>query len=552
MPSTLERPAIRWAFFLAVLLAEIIALTTRYEVPDTLLPREGDTINFAKWMFDLSKNYWQATLWVIGSCMMILTPHYKTILGEFATHLQGYRWSVWLTLHLLTFAAFVVVTDLIFEKPTNPGHLTASWFSVWFSLAGTTFILWLLALAPSKFWLWLTHEKRQYLLVGILVGICIWVLVEMLVEQKEPLPQKELWFFLSGYTLQLVYRILVWFYSDLVYQPEALVVGTTTFPVEIGHFCSGIEGILLICFFLAIYIWLFKKDLRFPQIFWLFPLGMLAIWLANAVRIAMLIVIGTSFSHEIAERGFHMEAGWIAFVLIAIGAITISHRMKFFSANSNQNIAFSGFNSLATALLVPLLVQMAALMVTSALSSGFDWLYPLRIVIVIASLCYFRAIYTKLDWKWTWQSPMIGVAVFIAWMALEPNSQGGGVTLLQSLEKMPWGWAIVWLVSRAFGSVIVVPLVEEFAFRGYLIRKLIANDFENVPAGSFTWISFIISSLLFGLLHDRWLAGTLAGMGYAIALYRRGHLGDAVVAHMTTNALIAVVVLTQGRWGLWG
>ncbi len=42
-----------------------------------------------------------------------------------------------------------------------------------------------------------------------------------------------------------------------------------------------------------------------------------------------------------------------------------------------------------------------------------------------------------------------------------------------------------------------------------------------------------------------------AGMGYALALYRRGQLGDAVMAHMTTNALIAVVVLVDGRWSLW-
>jgi membrane protease YdiL (CAAX protease family) len=40
-------------------------------------------------------------------------------------------------------------------------------------------------------------------------------------------------------------------------------------------------------------------------------------------------------------------------------------------------------------------------------------------------------------------------------------------------------------------------------------------------------------------------------MGYALALYRRGQLGDAVIAHMTTNALIALFVLTQAKWSLW-
>jgi hypothetical protein len=55
----------------------------------------------------------------------------------------------------------------------------------------------------------------------------------------------------------------------------------------------------------------------------------------------------------------------------------------------------------------------------------------------------------------------------------------------------------------------------------------------------------------FGLLHGRWFAGTLAGMAYAAALYRRGHMGEAVYAHMTTNALIAAYVLRIGRWSMW-
>src|SRR2546425_434021 len=60
------------------------------------------------------------------------------------------------------------------------------------------------------------------------------------------------------------------------------------------------------------------------------------------------------------------------------------------------------------------------------------------------------------------------------------------------------------------------------AFRGYLIRKLVSPAFETVRPGHFTWLSFVASSLLFGALHGRWLAGTLAGMAYAAALYRRG------------------------------
>ena len=79
--------------------------------------------------------------------------------------------------------------------------------------------------------------------------------------------------------------------------------------------------------------------------------------------------------------------------------------------------------------------------------------------------------------------------------------------------------------------MIVVPLAEELAFRGYLTRRLIADDFQAVPEGRFTGPSFLVSSLLFGLLHQRWLAGTIAGMAYALVYYRRGKLIDAIAAH---------------------
>jgi CAAX prenyl protease-like protein len=110
----------------------------------------------------------------------------------------------------------------------------------------------------------------------------------------------------------------------------------------------------------------------------------------------------------------------------------------------------------------------------------------------------------------------------------------------------------VWLVFRVIGSVIAVPFAEELAFRGYLMRRLISADWNDIPTTRFTWISLLVSSALFGALHPgRWLAGTLAGVLFAIALYRRGNVLDAVVAHAMANALIAAYVLSTGSWGLW-
>ena len=53
-------------------------------------------------------------------------------------------------------------------------------------------------------------------------------------------------------------------------------------------------------------------------------------------------------------------------------------------------------------------------------------------------------------------------------------------TLPTSLAEIPAGLAAVWLLVRVLGSVITVPMAEELAFRGYLLRRLIAANFDDL------------------------------------------------------------------------
>ena len=85
----------------------------------------------------------------------------------------------------------------------------------------------------------------------------------------------------------------------------------------------------------------------------------------------------------------------------------------------------------------------------------------------------------------------------------------------------------------------MVPLVEELAFRGYINAETGARDFENVPLGHFTWLRSSCPCLI-RRVPCRWVEA-LAGR----AMRSRSPawtLADAVLAHMTTNALIATYV----------
>jgi CAAX prenyl protease-like protein len=97
-----------------------------------------------------------------------------------------------------------------------------------------------------------------------------------------------------------------------------------------------------------------------------------------------------------------------------------------------------------------------------------------------------------------------------------------------------------------------VPIAEELAFRGYLLRRLIRPDFDEVPFSQITVLSIILSSAAFGLMHGQhWIAGIVAGLAYALVLKWRGRIGDAVAAHAISNLMLAAWVLARGDWARW-
>jgi hypothetical protein len=66
---------------------------------------------------------------------------------------------------------------------------------------------------------------------------------------------------------------------------------------------------------------------------------------------------------------------------------------------------------------------LATTMIAGAFSSGFDWLYPLRVFAVAIVLWLFRRSYAGLRSTWSWAPVAIGSLAFAVWMALEPVPQ---------------------------------------------------------------------------------------------------------------------------------
>ena len=107
------------------------------------------------------------------------------------------------------------------------------------------------------------------------------------------------------------------------------------------------------------------------------------------------------------------------------------------------------------------------------------------------------------------------------------------------------------IALRLFGLAVVVPLMEELFWRGFLMRFLIAEPFTSVPIGTYTRSSFIIVTLAFVAAHPEILAALVWGAAINLLLYRTKNLWACVAMHATTNALLGAYILATGSWHLW-
>ena len=443
--------------------------------------------------------------------------------------------------HLSALYVFVQISSRIFGSAVSPAE--APWsVTAWFLVGATVLVSWALAFLGK--WPAASSERANRALAAGAVGLGVLAWLGSYLSEA-------LWRTFAGYTFSIAAAVLRLVYDDVVSRPERLVLGTRGFRVNIAPTCSGLEGVGLLLGFLGIYLWLFRRELRFPAALVLLPIGAVSIWLLNALRIVVLIVIGSSGWREIALGGFHSQAGWLTFNAVALGFVAVVNRSGWF-AKSLEDAPTRPAQDSTAPYLAPFVVVLATAMVTGAFSSGIDWLYPLRVVAGAWVLWTFRRHYMHLGWSLSWRAVAIGVVTFGTWLVLVPAGPTARDGWPAALNAAPIHWAAAWLLFRIVGYTIVVPLVEELAFRAYLTRRLMGPDVDRLPLGVFTWWSFAISSVLFGLLHGSfWVAGTMAGMSFALALRQRRALGDAVVAHATVNGLIAIYVLATGRWSVW-
>ncbi len=457
------------------------------------------------------------------------------------------RWAI---VHGLLLAPFFYLSSVLYTPYVPFTAMAVLWHLVAVALTVALFA----ALAPRSVWIAVLRKTGGLPLFAIVPAAAAVAVINL---------SQMLWEPAAEITFRLVKLLLRPVLPTLQSDPVALTLVTDRFAVQIAEVCSGLEGVGLMLAFCAAWLWFFRRDYYFPRALVVIPLGVLAVFLLNAVRIAGLILIGNAGYERVATVGFHSQAGWIAFNLAAFGVAILAHTNPWVSRVAAEKRASltraadphgssAARSAPATnptaAYLMPLLAILAAGMIAHSLSAEFELWYPLRLLAALAALWFYRGSYAGANLSFSWRGPVVGMVLFGLW--------AGTAALLSTPASAPAELAALsptaraaWIGCRVIAAVVTVPIAEELAYRGYLLRRLATADFETAPFSAARWPQLALSALAFGIMYGRlWIMGTIAGVVYGLLAMRTNKLGESVAAHATANALLAADALLLGQW----
>jgi len=217
--------------------------------------------------------------------------------------------------------------------------------------------------------------------------------------------------------------------------------------------------------------------------------------------------------------------------------------------------------------IIPFAIFMLIMVIESTLKNadinGVDlrWVDALSLIIVSGILLIYWSKYSELkkvesnraiDWLIT---IAIGIGIFVLWInldqawatltELDPDAQYN--PFLTDGKSFDW----IHLSIRMAESALVVPIMEEFFFRSFLMRWVEKSDFLSLPASQVSLRAIAIMAFIFMLEHNLWLAGLIAGLAYGWLYWRTGNLWMCICAHAITNAVLAVWIIKTGQWQFW-
>ena len=202
--------------------------------------------------------------------------------------------------------------------------------------------------------------------------------------------------------------------------------------------------------------------------------------------------------------------------------------------------------------IAPFLAFVAIVAVERWIPQPPAWLPAIRFFAVLALIAAFSRPYLSFRPSCPFASMAIGVVVFGLWVGPDVFIGYRHHWLFENfLTRTAAGPPPPWLM-RAVSSTLLVPVLEELFWRGWMMRWLIDTNFQRVPLGKYAPQAFWIVAVLFASEHGPyWEVGLAAGIVYNWWIIRTGNLADCILAHAVTNGVLSVYILLSGQWQYW-
>lgn len=371
------------------------------------------------------------------------------------------------------------------------------------------------------------------------VGVLVFCVGRELVDLKPVVLQR--------WTVLAVDAVMRSLYPNATRDLAMHAVGTTTFRVRILPDCSGVEGMTLGAVMVAFYLAWARTRLRFPRALLLFPIVVVGLAATNVARLVALIVIGQRASQQ-ALAAFHSSIGWFSVVVALTVLIPGTESVLRLRKPATEGIGRRRCANDAAPYLLPLAASLFVAVTVSMIDLGATHWALLRYLVAVGIIAWSLRESIRIDSVRHIAPWLAGAAVAAVYVSTLPPdiSPSGLVTLTFG------GSSAVWALLHFFGFALATPLVEELAFRGFLLRRLVSDAFLDVPYGDVNLWAILVSSIAFGLLHGAWIQGTIAGVVFGLCARHFGGVGGAFVAHAVANGILAGYAVTTGRLGVIG
>lgn len=190
-------------------------------------------------------------------------------------------------------------------------------------------------------------------------------------------------------------------------------------------------------------------------------------------------------------------------------------------------------------------------------AAWYPWLYLAKIVALVATFARYPACLRDVrpSTRGLAVAVGIGLVIFAQWILIDrwvPYPHLGTRVAFNPFEEIPDRTALVaMLVSRFFGLVVLVPLMEETFWRNFAMRYATSPDIQAVPIGTFSMTAFWVTVAGSALTHPEWLVAVIAGVLFALVLRWTRSMFAVVVSHAVANLALGGYIVATGSWQYW-